>query len=115
MDRRTFLAASSASLLTSSVALAESGEGKTMDVPWLKEIQTPSAKLPADAPQLSDLLMEPNGKKIDSLDGWKSRREELRKWWLEFLGPMPAERKAAPKLEVLKEDRPEGVVRQLVQ
>ncbi|MBC7852158.1 MAG: acetylxylan esterase [Pirellulaceae bacterium] len=115
MDRRTFLASSSASLLASGFCRAKSDDGKTRHVPWLKEIQTPPSKLPADAPKLSDLLTDGSGKKIDSLDGWKSRREELRKWWLEFLGPMPAERKAAPKLEVLKEDRPEGIIRQLVQ
>ena len=43
-----------------------------------------------------------------------TRRDELRRWWLDFLGPMPAERKVAPKLTVLEEDRPEGVIRQLV-
>ena len=115
MDRRTFLAASSATFAASRFCLAEAADGKSKDVPWLKEIQTPPAKLPADAPQLSDLLIDGSGKKIDSLDAWKSRREELRKWWLEFLGPLPAERKAAPKLKVLDEDRPEGVIRQLVQ
>ncbi len=115
MDRRTFLAASSASLLASRFCRAEADDGKTKSVPWLKEIQTPPEKLPADAPQLSDVLMDGSGKKIDSLDAWKSHREGLRKWWLEFMGPMPAERKAAPKLEVIKEDRPDGVIRQLVQ
>ncbi len=115
MNRRTFLAASSATLAASRLCLAEADDGKSKDVPWLQEIQTPPAKLPADAPKLSDLLIDGNGKKIDSLAGWKHRREELRKWWLEFLGPMPAERKGAQKLEVLQEDRPEGVIRQLVQ
>jgi dienelactone hydrolase len=115
MDRRTFLATSSASFLASHLCLGEADDGKAKNVSWLQEIQTPPAELPADAPKLGDLLTDASGKKIDSLEGWKSRREELRKWWLEFLGPMPAERKVAPKLKVLEEDRPEGVIRQLVQ
>lgn len=77
------------------------------EVGWLSEIQRKPAMLPANAPQLGDL-------KITTLEAWKSQREELRRWWLDFLGKMPAERKAAPKLEVVEEDRPEGVVRQLV-
>jgi dienelactone hydrolase len=115
MHRRTFLAASSASLLASHLCRAEADDGKSKTVPWLREIQTPPAKLPADAPKLADLLTDGNGKKIDSLASWESRRKELRKWWLEFLGPMPAERKGVPKLKVLAEDRPEKVIRQLVE
>ena len=115
MDRRIFLAASSASLLASHLCQGEADDGKAKNVSWLQEIQTPPARLPADAPKLGDLLTDASGKKIDSLEGWKSRRDELRKWWLGFLGPMPAERNAAPKLKVLEEDRPEGVIRQLVQ
>ena len=95
--------------------MAEADDGKSKNVRWLKEIQTSPAKLPAEAPKLRDLLTDGSGMRIDSLDGWKGCREELRQWWLEFLGPMPAGRKEAPKLEVLEEDRPEGVVRQLVQ
>src|SRR5436190_4219976 len=114
MQRRTFMAASVA-LAGSRIVHGESDEGKTKNVPWLAEIQTPPSKLPADTAKLADLLVDGDGKKIDSLEGWKSRREELRKWWLEFLGPMPAERKGAPKLKVLDEDRPEGVIRQLVE
>jgi dienelactone hydrolase len=115
MDRRTFLAASSASLLASRLCQGEKDDGKAKNVSWLQEIQTPPAKLPGNVPKLGDLLTDASGNKIDSLDGWKTRRDELRKWWLEFLGPMPAERQVAPKLKVLEENRPEGVVRQLVQ
>ena len=84
------------------------------DVPWLREIQTPPAKLPANAPKLSNLLVDDQGDEIKRLEGWKKRRQELRDWWLEFLGPMPAQRKAAPQLEVVEEDRIDGVLRQLV-
>src|SRR5262245_55598285 len=86
----------------------------TRDVPWLSEIQQPPKTLPPDAPKLSDLLVDESGRKITTLDAWNRRRPELRQWWLDFLGPFPAERRAAAKLTVLEEDRPEGVVRQLV-
>jgi dienelactone hydrolase len=103
----TFLASS---LLTGQLCRAQQS---SRDVPWLAEIQRPPEKLPQDAPQLSDLLTDSTGRKMTSLDEWKKRREEHRRWWLDFLGPMP-ERKAAPKLTVVEEDRAEGVIRQLV-
>src|SRR5258706_11765740 len=115
MNRRAFLASTSAALLASDLCLAEAGDGKSKDVPWLDEIRQPPAKLPEDAPNLSDLLVDSSGKPIDSLAGWEDRRKELRKWWLDFLGPLPAERKAAPKVKVLEENRLEGVIRQLVE
>src|SRR3989442_880263 len=105
MNRRAFLAATSAALLASDLCLAEADDGKSKDVSWLAEIRQPPAKLPADAPKLSDLLVDASGKPIDSLAGWEARRKELRKWWLDFLGPLPAERRTAPKLKVLEEDR----------
>src|SRR5689334_19824471 len=83
-------------------------------VSWLAEIQKQPAVLPADAPRLSDLLVDASRQPITSVEGWVKRREEFRRWWLNFLGPMPAERKSAPKLTVVEEDRVEGVVRQLV-
>jgi dienelactone hydrolase len=70
--------------------------------------------LPADAPKLGNLLIDSQGQPITTREAWERHRQELRAWWLEFLGPLPAEHKAAPRLEVLAEDRPEGVVRQLV-
>jgi len=112
VTRRTTIkaaAAAGASLLAPRLRAAEQ-----RDVPWLAGIQQPPAKLPADAPRLTDLLMDDDGRRITSVEGWKARRERLRRWWLDFLGPLPAERSAAPKLKVLEEDRPEGVIRQLV-
>ncbi|MCI0361734.1 MAG: hypothetical protein L0211_24885, partial [Planctomycetaceae bacterium] len=84
------------------------------DVPWLAEIQTPPENVPDSAPKLSDLLVDASGRRITTREAWEARRKELRQWWLDFLGPPPAKRGAAPKLEVLAEDRPEGLVRQLV-
>jgi dienelactone hydrolase len=107
ITRRSVLQATAlggASLLTRPLFPADP---PARDVSWLVEIQQQPAKLPVDAPKLNDL-------KVTTLAAWKTRREELRRWWLEFLGPLPAERKEAPKLEVVEEDRPEGAIRQLV-
>jgi dienelactone hydrolase len=84
------------------------------DVAWLAEIQRPPKRLPSAAPKLSDLLGGGAGGRIASVEAWQPRREELRRWWLEFLGPLPAERKSPPKLTVVSEDETDGVVRQLV-
>jgi dienelactone hydrolase len=112
ISRRGFVtgAIASCGLLASSAAAAEPAK----DVPWLAEIQQPPEKIPEGAPQLSQLLVDSEGKRITSKDAWQPRREVLRKWWLEFLGPPPARRAAPPKLEIIAEDRPEGLIRQLV-
>jgi dienelactone hydrolase family protein len=112
LSRRELLAGSvGACAILASRAV---GFDQARDVPWLAEIQKPPEKLPEDAPKLSSLLIDAAGQQITSLDAWKGRREELRRWWLEFLGPAPAKRGAPPKLEVLAEDKPDGVIRQLV-
>src|SRR5947209_6801345 len=84
------------------------------DVRWLAEIQQPPEKLPGDAPKLSELLVDDQGRRITRREAWNKRREELRQWWLGFLGQFPAQRKAAPKLSVVEEDQKESVIRQLV-
>jgi dienelactone hydrolase len=111
--RRQFLAAScvtAASLATGRASAAE----PPSDVPWLGEIQKPPAKLPDNAPKLSDLLVDPSGQRITSKTVWDHHRDDLHKTWLDFLGPPLAERAAPPKLEVVAEDRPDGLIRQLV-
>ena len=84
------------------------------DVAWLAEIQRPPATLPPDNPKLSELLIDRHGERITTLSAWQARRQELRTWWLDFLGPMPAQRSGAPELTVLEEDLIDGVLRQLV-
>lgn len=74
------------------------------DVSWLAEIQPPAGVSPSDA-KLTELLIHRQGSRITTAEAWKARREELRQWWLDFLGPFPAERKAAPKLEVVEEGK----------
>ncbi len=94
------------------------------EVSWLADVQRPPAQLPKAAPQLSDLLVDDDGRPIKSLDAWTRQRERIRRRWLEFLGPLPTQQRKPPRLEVLAEDRPAGqgdarqgdagVVRQLV-
>jgi len=111
LTRRDVLkAAVVAGLANPHLAAAQSSR----NVPWLAEIQQPPAMLPADAPRLGDLLIDDSGRRITDLQDWNSKREKLRRWWFDFFGPVPAERKWPPKLNVVEEDRTEGVIRQLV-
>ena len=111
-SRRQFLSTGLA--VCSAPALLRAGERNAQkDVPWLADVQQPPGKLPADAPNLSPLLVDDEGNKITTLAGWQRRREIIRRWWVEFLKPLELNRKT-PALEVVSEDRPGGVVRQLV-
>ena len=113
IDRRQFVRATAAAATFALTNVCHADE-RAREVSWLAEVQSPPANLPANAPQLGDVLVDSAGQRIDTLDAWKKRRVELRQWWLEFLGKMPAERKSPPRLEVVEEDRIDGVVRQLV-
>jgi dienelactone hydrolase len=112
ISRREFVAGSLAAV--GIAAGRADGAEASKDVAWLAEIQTPPEKIPASATKLSDLLVDGQGRRITTREAWEVRRQELRQWWLDFLGPPPAKRGTAPKLEVIEEDRPEGLVRQLV-
>ncbi len=111
--RRAILQATAGCAALIATRLGSAAETER-DVAWLAEIQQRPAKFPAEAPELAPLLVDRAGQRITAQDGWKAKREELRRWWLDFLGPMPAERNGAPRLTVVEEDRPAGVVRQLV-
>lgn len=114
-SRRTMLQGTAAAGLTLAGSGARAlGQSSMRDVAWLAAIQQPPATLPDDAPRLGNLLADDRGQPITTRAEWDKRREQLRRWWLEFLGPMPAARTAAPRLTVLEEDRTTGVVRQLV-
>lgn len=105
-----------ASLLTTCAlpAVARAAERQTAkDVPWLSAVQQPPERLPDDAPKLSPLLTD-DGRQITTLAEWQPKREKIRRFWLDFLGPLEVEREGPPPLDVLEEDRTDGVVRQLV-
>ena len=111
--RRDFLAASLAGLAAPRLASATEGAG-VPDVSWLAEVQTAPKASPADAPRLRPLLVDPQGQEITTVAGWRRRREGLRRWWLEFLHPLEVQSGGPPVVKVLSEDRPDGVLRQLV-
>lgn len=62
---------------------------------------------------LSPLLINSKGTPIKTLAGWTKERKVIRKRWLDFLGALPPN-PDPPKLTVLTEDRPEGMIRQYV-
>jgi dienelactone hydrolase len=80
---------------------------------WLPEVQRAPAEIPASATRPAPLLFDAEHRPITTREGWMARRAELAECWRSFLGTIPAPR-AAPVLKVLEEDRPEGVIRQLV-
>ncbi len=96
-----------------ALANANRAERPSQDVDWLGEVQRPPSKPVTGTPKLKPLLIDDNGESITTKQGWSKRREALRRWWLEFLGPLRVDR-PRPKLTVLKEDKVGSVVRQLV-
>jgi dienelactone hydrolase len=76
-------------------------------------LQTPPAHQPTDAPQLSGLLVDSEGRRISSKQSWLKQRARLKERWQSFLGEFP-KTKAPLKTEVVAtEDRP-GFTRQFV-
>ncbi len=64
--------------------------------------------------KLVPLLTGPEGNPITTLAEWKVQREIIKKRWLDYLGALPPN-PTPPKLRVIKESRPEGLIRQLVE
>jgi hypothetical protein len=82
------------------------------ELPWLSEVQTPPTVIPEDAPKLPPLLVDAEGQAIASRKAWQRRRAEMRRWWLDFLGPMPERCDLAP--QIVSEETVGNVVRRLV-
>ena len=84
------------------------------ELAWLDEVQRPPDRAArGSAGRLEPLLVNDAGEAIETLAEWKPKRQALRERWLEFLGPMPTQRPAV-ELEILAEDRDDGVLRRLV-
>jgi dienelactone hydrolase len=113
-SRRLFLAGAMSGLTWRWSRAADEPPGLT-EVPWLAEVQQPPTQLPADRSSLKSLLVRDDGTPITTRDQWPPRREALRRWWLDFLGDLRISRDRPPALKVVAEDRPDGVVRQLVE
>ena len=119
MNRRAFLGATA-----TATAVAASGmagwpgafqrRATAAEVAWLSEVQTPPATLPPDAPQLKPLLVDAAGRPITTAEGWQKRAAELREQWRALLGDLGVKRDPLPKVEVLKEEKQDGVVRRLI-
>jgi dienelactone hydrolase len=63
---------------------------------------------------LPPLLVDPDGNPILSVPHWEKQRELIKKRWLEYLGALDPNPET-PVLKVLKEDKPDGMVRQYVE
>lgn len=86
------------------------GTGSGDDVPWLREVQQPIE----DVPSLPSLLEARPGSRVGSASQWENHRKQIRQRWLEYLGPIGSN-PASPQPEVIEEDHPAGVVRQLIE
>lgn len=95
---------------------AADGQQTPPPVDWLKEVQQTPEMIPGNVPKLGPLLVDAAGKPITTVEGWQARRAELRRWWLDFLGPLDVPRDPAkpPKLETLESVEVDGVRRELV-
>ena len=62
---------------------------------------------------LYPLLVDENGNRITRLGEWLNHRELIKSKWHRYLGTLPANTKP-PKITVVTEDRPEGLVRQYI-
>lgn len=112
LARRSFLAGCAA--LTTSAAMGRIAAAAEKGVAWLKEIQRAPAATAKPAQKLSPLLVDARGAVITTQAEWEKHRTALQARWKSFLGELDAKRATAPQLEVLAEDRVEGVVRQRV-
>jgi dienelactone hydrolase len=116
-DRRQFV-----TRITTAACSAYLASGVRLDgqpagyggVPWLHEVLQPPADAPAPSRPLAPLLVDGEGGAIRTLDAWRRRRAELEQAWRAVLGTMNVERGRPPRLEVIAEERVDGVLRQLV-
>lgn len=84
------------------------------DVSWLLEVQKPPQSLPADAPMLSPLLVDGEGRAITTVNAWRRRRQQLTATWQKYLGSLGERKGTPPKFAVLEHDTSAGVSRQLI-
>ncbi|MBL8816161.1 MAG: dienelactone hydrolase family protein [Planctomyces sp.] len=101
-------------LRTAMLLTYMSGSLIAQDVAWLKDVTTPPRIFALhDGGQFHPVDQDSDGKKISQWEDWLEHREQLRRHWLKFLGPMPHPRPKV-QLEVLQSNEVDHVVRQLV-
>jgi len=119
VDRRRFLELACSAVIgtgarhSEAVLTAQTGAPRR-DVAWLQEVLQAPADAPAPSRPLAPLLVGSAGRRITTLDGWRRRRTEIERAWLDLLGSLDAERSEPPRVEVIAEDRDGDVDRQLV-
>lgn len=114
LTRREFAAASLAAACTARAALAQPLP-KAGGVPWLSEVQTPPPQLPADAPTLLPLLVDPERNPIKTRAHWEKQRDYLRRQWRDMIGAMELRTlRRPPDYEIRESDQTEGVVRRRI-
>jgi dienelactone hydrolase len=64
--------------------------------------------------KLEPLLIDTKGNPIATLGEWIKQREIIKKRWLDYLGVLRPN-SSLPKISVVKEDHPEGLIRQLIE
>ncbi len=64
--------------------------------------------------ELPSLLIDSAGRPIKSLSGWEKQRSIIKHRWLDYLGGLEPNPNP-PVLKIIKEDHPEGLIRQLVE
>jgi len=67
----------------------------------------------AESPTLTPLLVDSSGREIKTKSAWNKQRNEIRKQWLDFLGPLPT-KKPPLKTEFLNTERLPDFTRQHV-
>ena len=119
LSRRECLAASLGAAAASTFPARGQSHGR--NVPWLSQVQSPSME--GQTP-LGSALKRGDGSLVGSLDEWRQRRDEIRRSWLDYLGPLP-QNPNLPRLETIREraasngtgpiQSPPGVIRELVE
>ncbi|MCU0963059.1 MAG: dienelactone hydrolase family protein [Pirellulaceae bacterium] len=90
------------------------GRAQDADVSWLEQVnRVPAEASAADLGYFAPLLVDEDGRGIDTRGDWERQRRVIRDKWQAFLGPMPDPRPAVV-LEVLRTDALPDVTRQLV-
>jgi len=89
--------------------------GELTCVPWLDEVQAPLLQS-VNERTLPPALANADGSPIRDLTEWQRRREEIRRWWLNFLGlPRRDHDLPAQTLRILSREDLEDVSRCLIE
>ncbi|WP_437203014.1 dienelactone hydrolase family protein [Planctomicrobium sp. SH664] len=84
------------------------------DLNWLATALTAPNDVPSPSRPLQPLLRTAEGRTITTEQEWQPVAADLKKKWLEFLGPLPPQQ-AELEIKVLQTDELENVTRQLLE